>query len=204
MNLAPGSLILASASPRRRELLTQVGVSFDVVIHDIDERVIAGETPVQYVCRLARAKAAAVASDARVTLDHAVLGADTIVVVEEHILGKPLDEQDAHRMLSLLSGREHEVMSAVCVCRGEQSALELSRTKVKFRSLSAAEIAAYWHSGEPQGKAGAYAVQGLGALFIESLQGSYSGVVGLPIFETARLLRMFGIPTALDRSALIE
>lgn len=204
MNLSPGSLILASASPRRRELLTQIGVSFEVVIHDFDERVITGETPVEYVCRLARAKAAAVASNARVTLDHAVLGADTIVVVEEHILGKPLDEQDAHRMLSLLSGREHEVMSAVCVCRGEQSALELSRTKVRFRSLSAAEIAAYWSSGEPQGKAGAYAVQGLGALFIESLQGSYSGVVGLPIFETARLLSMFGIPTALDRSALIE
>jgi septum formation protein len=107
-------------------------------------------------------------------------------------------------MLSLLSGREHEVMSAVCVCRGEQSALELSRTKVKFRPLSAAEIAAYWCSGEPQGKAGAYAVQGLGALFIESLQGSYSGVVGLPIFETASLLRLFGITTTLDRSTLIE
>lgn len=204
MNLPTGSLILASASPRRRELLTQIGVSFEVVIHDIDERVIAGETPVQYVCRLAQAKAAAVASDARVTRDQTVLGADTIVVVEEDILGKPQDEQDAHRMLSLLSGREHEVMSAVCVCRGELSALELSRTKVKFRSLSKAEIAAYWRSGEPQGKAGAYAVQGLGALFIESLQGSYSGVVGLPIFETARLLSMFGITTALDRSTLIE
>jgi septum formation protein len=204
MNLPPGSLILASASARRRELLTQIGVSFEVVIHDIDESVISGETPVQYVCRLARAKAAAVASDARVTHDQAVLGADTIVVVGEHILGKPQDEQDAHRMLSLLSGREHDVMSAVCVCRGEQSALELSRTKVKFRSLSKAEIAAYWRSGEPQGKAGAYAVQGLGALFIVSLQGSYSGVVGLPIFETANLLSMFGITTALDRSTLIE
>jgi len=204
MNLPPDSLILASASPRRRELLTQIGVSFEVVIHDIDERVIAGETPVHYVCRLASAKAAAVASDARVTPDRAVLGADTIVVVDEHILGKPQDEQDAHRMLSLLSGREHDVMSAVCVCRGEHSALELSRTKVKFKSLSKAEIAAYWRSGEPQGKAGAYAVQGMGALFIESLQGSYSGVVGLPIFETARLLSMFGITNALDRSALIE
>jgi len=204
MNLPPCSLILASASPRRRELLTQIGVSFEVVVHDIDESVIAGETPVQYVCRLARAKAAAVASDAGVSRDQIVLGADTIVVVGEHILGKPHDEQDAHRMLSLLSGREHEVMSAVCVCRGELSALELSRTKVKFRSLSATEIAAYWRSGEPQGKAGAYAVQGLGALFIESLQGSYSGVVGLPIFETANLLSMFGITTALDRSSLIE
>lgn len=204
MNLPPGSLILASASPRRRELLTQIGVSFEVVIHDIDERVITGETPAHYVCRLARAKAAAVASDARVTHDQAVLGADTIVVIEEHILGKPQDEQDAHRMLSLLSGREHDVMSAVCVCRGEHSALELSRTKVKFKSLSKAEIAAYWRSGEPQDKAGAYAVQGLGALFIESLQGSYSGVVGLPIVETARLLSMFGISTALDRSTLIE
>jgi septum formation protein len=204
MNLSPDSLILASASPRRRELLTQIGVSFELIVHDIDESVLAGETPKQYVCRVARAKAAAVASDARVMNKRTVLGADTIVVVDEQILGKPHDEQDAHRMLGLLSGREHDVMSAVCVCRGEQSALELSCTRVVFRPISAAEIAAYWRSGEPQGKAGAYAVQGLGALFIESLQGSYSGVVGLPIFETARLLRMFDIATALDRSTLIE
>lgn len=204
MNLSPAPLILASASPRRRELLTQIGVSFELIVHDIDESVLAGESPQQYVCRLARAKAAAVASDARVMNKRAVLGADTIVVIDEQILGKPRDEQDAHRMLGLLSGRAHEVMSAVCVCRGEQSALELSRTRVVFRSLSAAEISAYWRSGEPQGKAGAYAVQGLGALFIASLEGSYSGVVGLPIFETARLLHVFDIATALDRSALIE
>lgn len=204
MNAAPDSLILASASPRRRELLTQIGVSFELIVHDIDESVLAGETPVQYVCRLARAKAAAVANDARVMKKRVVLGADTIVVIDQQILGKPGNEQDAQRMLSLLSGRQHEVLSAVCVCRGEQSALEMSRTSVVFRSLSAAEIAAYWRSGEPQGKAGAYAVQGLGALFIESLHGSYSGVVGLPVFETARLLRMFDIATALDRSALLE
>jgi len=204
MNLSPAPLILASASPRRRELLTQIGVSFELIIHDIDESVLAGESPQQYVCRLARAKAAAVASDARVMNKRAVLGADTIVVINEQILGKPRDEHDAQRMLRLLSGREHEVMSAVCVCRGEQSALEFSLTRVVFRSLSAAEITAYWRSGEPQGKAGAYAAQGLGALFIASLEGSYSGVVGLPIFETARLLRRFDIATALDRSALIE
>ncbi|MDP2286610.1 MAG: Maf family protein [Pseudohongiella sp.] len=204
MTVTPASLILASASPRRRELLTQIGVSFELIVHDIDESVLPGELPLDYVCRLARAKAMAVAQNQTGINGRPVLGADTIVVVDDQVLGKPRDEQDAHRMLSLLSGRQHEVMSAVCICQGEKSALELSRTKVDFKTLSSTEIHRYWLSGEPTGKAGAYAVQGLGALFIESLQGSYSGVVGLPIFETARLLQSFGITTALDRSGLIE
>ncbi|TFH74764.1 septum formation inhibitor Maf [Gammaproteobacteria bacterium LSUCC0112] len=204
MNPTPGPLVLASASPRRRELLTQIGVGFEIIVHDLDESLFPGESPVDYVCRLARAKALAVSQNDLAVKGRPVLGADTIVVIDDLVLGKPSDEHDAHRMLSLLSGREHEVMTAVCICQGEQSALELSRTYVTFKPMSAAEISSYWRSGEPQGKAGAYAVQGLGALFIESLHGSYSGVVGLPIYETARLLTAFGITTALDRSGLIE
>lgn len=204
MNSTPASLVLASASPRRRELLTQIGVSFEIIVHDLDESLLPGESPIDYVCRLARAKALAVAQNDIAVKGRPVLGADTIVVIDDRVLGKPRDEHDAHQMLSLLSGREHEVMSAVCICQGKQSSLKLSRTKVKFKPVSADEISRYWLSGEPQGKAGAYAVQGLGALFIESLNGSYSGVVGLPIYETARLLTAFGIKTALDRSGLIE
>lgn len=192
------TLVLASASPRRRELLDQIGVSFEIIVHHIDETLLSGESPTDYVCRLARAKAAAVAADRNKTAGRPVLGADTIVVVEGLVLGKPKDAADARRMLNLLSGREHCVMSAVCIVQGAQSGLRLSTTKVRFRRLDEQDITAYWLSGEPVGKAGAYAVQGLGALFIEHLEGSYSGVVGLPLYETAELLQEFSVATALS------
>lgn len=191
------TLVLASASPRRRELLNQIGVQFEVIVHDIDETLLAGEMASDYVCRLARAKAAAVALTEQHNMGRPVLGADTIVVVNGKVLGKPEDAEDASRMLNLLSGREHQVMTAVCVIQGERSGLRLSTTTVRFRELDSHEIEAYWQSGEPAGKAGAYAVQGLGALFIEHLAGSYSGVVGLPLYETAELLQTFGVTTGL-------
>jgi len=188
------TLVLASSSPRRRELLTQIGVQFEVIVRSVDESLLSGESPTDYVCRLARAKAAAVAA----TESRPVLGADTIVVVDDQVLGKPVDAKDAARMLSMLSGRRHQVMSAVCVMQGERQELRLSVSTVGFRPLSEADIAAYWASGEPEGKAGAYAVQGLGALFINYLEGSYSGVVGLPLYETAALLAAFSVATSLD------
>jgi len=192
-------LILASASPRRKELLLQIGVRFAVVVSDIDETPLCGELPEHYVCRLASAKAHAVNSLSRSHDKLPVLGADTIVVCDNQLLGKPQDGCDAARMLSLLAGRVHEVLTAVCVTCGEHSDVRMSRTRVRFRPISAAEITAYWMSGEPVGKAGAYAIQGLGAMFIEHLEGSYTGVVGLPLFETAALLRAYNVPTALDR-----
>jgi septum formation protein len=192
------ALVLASASPRRRELLSQIGVQFEIIVHDVDETQLHGETPFDYVCRLAHAKAAAVASAEQKAAGRPVLGADTIVVIDGQVLGKPKHAEDARRMLTLLSGREHLVMSAVCVLRGTHSALRLSTTKVRFRKLGTQDIDAYWQSKEPIGKAGAYAVQGLGALFIENLEGSYSGVVGLPLYETAQLLQEFSVTTALS------
>lgn len=194
------SILLASASPRRQELLAQIGVRHDVLIHEVDESPLTGELPVDYVTRLAQAKAQsvlAIVGDADV---RPVLGADTIVVCEGRILGKPADQQDAVRMLGLLSGRSHQVHTAVALCTPDRDALALSSSEVTFRTLSAPEIEEYWLSGEPAGKAGAYAIQGLGALFISSLSGSYSGVMGLPLFETGRLLEQFGVRTGLSSS----
>jgi septum formation protein len=198
----PVDLILASASPRRSELLQQIGVRFAVVVSEIDETPFADEIPEHYVCRLASAKAKAVSRLSRVDGTLPILGADTIVVCDDQLLGKPGDGADAERMLRLLSGRVHEVLTAVCVTCGSREELRLSRTAVRFRHISASEITAYWLSGEPAGKAGAYAVQGLGAVFIEHIEGSYTGVVGLPLFETAELLRAYGVPTLLDREVL--
>ena len=194
------ALILASASPRRRELLNQLGVSFTVVPEDIDERVTPGELPQDYVRRMAVSKAEA--GHARVPaangLKVVVLGADTTVVANEHILGKPEDEADAMRMLEQLSGRTHHVLSSVAVTDGQRAEARTSITEVRFRDIGPGERAAYWATGEPCDKAGAYAVQGLGALFVEDLRGSYTGVVGLPLFETAELLKLFGCRFGLE------
>lgn len=198
------TLILASSSPRRRELLEQIGVRFWVLAPDIDESLSPGETPDQYVCRLAYEKANAVNMLPDVFGRYAVLGADTIVVCDGEVMGKPVDKADAVRMLSKLSGREHVTMSAVCVCKAGRSKTLLSTTVVRFAELSIKQIEAYWHSGEAEGRAGSYAVQGLAAMFIEHLSGSYSGVVGLPLQETAILLAQFSVATALDRSAALE
>ena len=186
------AVVLASASPRRSELLHQIGVAHRVVPADIDESRAAGEAVEDCVQRLACSKALQVQQRlAPAALP--VLGADTLVVVDDVMLGKPRDRDDAIRMLRRLSGRSHQVLSAVALAAHNGLRHQLSRSVVRLRSLSAQECAAYWDSGEPQGKAGAYAIQGLGAIFIEYLSGSYSGVMGLPLYETAQLLRGAGI-----------
>ena len=184
------TLCLASASPRRRELLRQIGVPHEVSVPDIDESPHSGERPADYVVRLARAKALAVA--ARLP-GRAVLAADTSVVIDGLILGKPAGKAEGVAMLERLSGRSHEVLTAVALATGGTVQFRLSASSVRLRALSRAECIAYWDSGEPHDKAGAYAVQGLGAVYIEHLAGSYSGVMGLPLYETAELLRLAGI-----------
>jgi septum formation protein len=186
-------LILASGSPRRRELLHQIGVPHIVQVADVDEQPLPGEAAEICATRLAVAKAQAVhaALPARSAL--AVLGADTLVVLDGVTLGKPRDRADALDMLARLSGRTHRVLSAVALVNAAGAAARLSDSEVRFRSLSSAECAAYWDSGEPRDKAGAYAIQGLGATFVAALNGSYSGVMGLPLFETAELLAAAGV-----------
>jgi septum formation protein len=184
-------LTLASVSPRRQELLTQIGVPHVVVGAHIDESVEAAESPHDYVQRMARSKALAV-WNAHSSLP--VLAADTTVVLDGLTLGKPRDRDDALGMLARLSGRTHEVLTAVALATGAGIALRVSVSSVRFRALSAEECAAYWETGEPRDKAGAYAIQGRGAVFVESLQGSYSGVMGLPLFETVELLQKAGVP----------
>ena len=184
-------LYLASASPRRRELLEQIGVPVQRVSCSVDEQVRPGESASAYVQRVTRDKvlAGVVVAPAGAV----VLAADTAVVVDGRILGKPADREQAQEMLRLLSGREHEVMTAVAVAQGAEVQLELVTTQVRFRALREAEMAAYWDSGEPADKAGGYGIQGLGAVFVAQLSGSYSAVVGLPLMETASLLAGFGI-----------
>ena len=179
------TLILASASPRRRALLEQLDLHFTVAVADIDERARAGEAPADLACRLAREKALTVLGHEP---DATVLASDTIVVRDGEVLGKPADEDDAARMLRLLSGRSHQVMTAVAVLRQDYEDVFL----VTFRPLSDAEIHAYVRSLEPLDKAGAYGIQGLGAAFVERIQGSYSAVVGLPLCETVQALRRAG------------
>ncbi|SDZ41451.1 nucleoside triphosphate pyrophosphatase [Pseudomonas sp. NFIX28] len=189
------SLYLASGSPRRRELLTQIGVPFTAIGADIDETPLPDESPAAYVERLARGKAAAgygLIAEGRFAA--CVLGADTAVVLDGRILGKPLDQADAQSMLMALSGREHEVLTAIAVLDGQRCESRLVRSLVRFRPISADEAARYWASGEPQDKAGGYGIQGLAAVFVAGLNGSYSAVVGLPVCETAELLGHFGIP----------
>jgi septum formation protein len=185
-------LILASASPRRRELLQQINVAFHQQVADVDETPLDAETAADFVVRLALHKATAVQAR-RAGIELPVLGADTAVVIDNRILGKPVDDDEAQSMLRLLSGCSHEVLSAVALVSDSQQEVRLSRSLVWFRKLSERDILAYLRSGETADKAGAYAIQGLGAILIERLEGSYSGVMGLPLFETADLLRKFGI-----------
>lgn len=186
-------LYLASQSPRRRELLTQIGIDFlalNVQIPEIPEPI---ETPVAFVKRMAITKALAGWHDPQRIQHLPVLGADTIVVLENQILGKPATVEQGIAMLTALSNRTHAVMTAVALVSEQQEVVELSTSKVTFRTLSLAEIQRYWETGEPQDKAGAYAIQGFAATFVSYLEGSYSGVMGLPLFETAELLKKFGI-----------
>lgn len=188
------TLYLASGSPRRRELLTQIAVPFLTQIAPIDENALPGESPIAYVERLALSKAQAGLAALTDTADAVVLGADTAVVLDGRILGKPTDRADALATLSALSGRTHEVLTAVALVSRERQASRVVTSQVSFRVLSQAEIEAYWASGEPQDKAGCYGIQGLAAVFVSQLQGSYSAVVGLPLCETAALLAEFAIP----------
>lgn len=184
-------IYLASASPRRRELLAQLGVRHEVLAVTVDETPRAAESAADMVCRLAAQKARAGVA-VRPAQIAPVMAADTAVVLGKELFGKPADQTDAARMLARLSGRAHAVWTAVAVTDGQRERVELNHSEVTFRTITPEEIAAYWHTGEPADKAGAYAIQGLGAQFIADLKGSYSGVMGLPLFEAARLLTLFG------------
>ncbi len=180
-------IYLASGSPRRAELLTQIGVNFSVLSVDVDETRLAGESPVDYVQRVAIAKAQA-GWDSLTEERKPVLGADTSVVLGDTVLGKPADEDAARAMLKQISGQTHEVMTAVALVMGEDVRCALCISEVMFRTLSDADIDWYVATGEGRDKAGSYAVQGVGALFISELKGSYSAVMGLPLLETGQLL----------------
>jgi septum formation protein len=184
-------LHLASASPRRRDLLTAMGLRFTFGGADIDETAVAGEAAGEMVLRLAIAKSRTVFDAGNYAVP--VLGADTVVVLGDRVFGKPVSREDALDMLASLSGRTHKVLTGVAVTTRSGHETAISSTDVRFREISSDEAAAYWQSGEPAGKAGAYAVQGLGGIFVRSISGSYSGVVGLPVYETAHLLHRAGI-----------
>lgn len=185
------AIYLASASPRRQELLRQLGVAFDVVVTHVPETPAPGETARDYVQRLARTKAEAGARLARERglPVRPVLGADTEVVIDGEILGKPTDATHGRAMLKRLAGRTHDVLTAVALVANGSAQTALSETRVTMARMTDAEIDAYWNSGEPVDKAGGYAIQGRAAAFIERIEGSYSGVVGLPLYEVVQLLR---------------
>ncbi|HKR35995.1 MAG TPA: Maf family protein [Steroidobacteraceae bacterium] len=185
-------IYLASASPRRSALLDQIGVAHRVQPVDVDERARTSEPPDQYVRRLAVLKAETLWQQLPSAERQPVLGADTAVVLDAEILGKPRDEQDCLRMLGLLSARTHQVFTAVALKASADCEARVNVSEVTFRRLAAEEIRRYWHSGEPADKAGGYAVQGRAALFIERIAGSYSGIMGLPLFETGELLAAIG------------
>ncbi|MDI9244918.1 Maf family protein [Marinobacter sp. CHS3-4] len=185
------AIILASASPRRAELLRQMGVAFEVRPAHIDETPLADELPEDYVLRMAREKALTIGQRAPEAI---VLGSDTSVVLDGNILGKPEDSDDAEETLKSLSGSTHRVLTAVAAVVDGHAEERLVTTEVRFRALRPDEIAAYVRSGEPMDKAGSYGIQGLGGIFVESLHGSYSAVVGLPLRETADLLALAGYP----------
>jgi septum formation protein len=186
-------LILASASPRRADLLRQIGVAFQVQTAEVPEVYRLGERPEDYVARLSLAKASAVAP----AVNLPVLGADTVVVCDGAVLEKPRDAEHAQAMLLSLAGRRHQVMTGVALVA--QAAIEqrVVVTQVSFGPITAAQAAAYWRSGEPADKAGGYAIQGLGAVFVAGIEGSFSNVVGLPLYETAQLLRAVAVPCGL-------
>jgi septum formation protein len=181
---------LASMSPRRRELLAQIGVPHTVVAAHVDESLLPDESPADYVARLARLKAVTVRERGEAL---PVLAADTTVVLEGSVFGKPADRAEGLAMLAALAGRTHEVLTAVALATGRGIALRVNCSSVRFRNIERAEMEAYWETGEPRDKAGGYAVQGYGAVFVAALSGSYSGVMGLPLFETAELLHEAGI-----------
>ncbi len=191
------ALILASQSPRRKELLTQLGYEFICCPADIDESVISGESPNEYVTRLAKEKALHTAK--QYALSDIVLGSDTCVVINNNILGKPEHLTDCIAMLSMLSGQTHQVMTAIAVAFQGIVQAELIITEVTFKVLTKTEMMNYWSTGEPQDKAGSYGIQGIGGQFITKIKGSYSAVVGLPLYETATLLANTGLSSPLSQ-----
>ena len=191
----PNTIYLASASPRRREILVSLGFQPVLLAAETDETVQPGEAVADYVARMARQKNAAarqLAAQRGLALAQPLLSADTVVALDNAILGKPRDAAHARELLESLSGREHQVWTAVCVSLGGQTLEAAQRSDVRFKELSAQEIAAYIASGEPLDKAGAYGIQGIGGVFVAHLSGSFSGVMGLPVFETVQLLRQLG------------
>ncbi len=184
---AQPKLYLASTSPRRREILQTLGIDFDVIPVETDESPNKGEMPSALVLRLAIAKAEGA------PVSGFVLAADTVVVLDDRILGKPGDVNDAIDMLLALSGRTHTVLTGVALKAPDRTLTALSSTAVQFREIGRDEALAYWQSGEPCDKAGAYGIQGLGGAFVSAIHGSYSGVMGLPVFETTKLLKAVGI-----------
>ena len=183
-------IILASNSPRRTELLTQLGVNHQVYAVDIDETPFKNESPLDYVQRVAAEKSAACLRLNQT--QYPILAADTAVVMNNQIMGKPRDQQHAAQMLRCLSGQTHQVYSAISF-RGKKHWQRVNITEVTFRSIQTFEMVAYWNTGEPKDKAGGYAIQGQGSIFIEFIKGSFSGVMGLPLFETAEILTKQGI-----------
>ena len=181
-------IILASASPRRAELLDQIGIKYQVQAVDIDESSKQNESATDLVTRLAKEKSQAITGQ-----NLPVLGSDTLGVIDDELLVKPVDLTHAIKMLSKMSGRWHQILSAVAITHNNNTKVLISNNRVLFRRISEAEICAYWHTGEPQDKAGAYAIQGLGASFIQKIEGSYSGIMGLPLFETTNLLEQVGV-----------
>ena len=184
------NLILASQSPRRRELLGLTGLDFIVRVADIDETMDPEKAPFDEVARVSRMKAEAVARKP----EDVVIAADTIVVCEGKVLGKPRDEEDAFRILSLLSGRHHEVMTGMTVVRGDEVITHTEVTRIHFRQLHPEEVRAYIATGEPMDKAGAYGIQGGAALFADGMEGDYYNVMGLPVCRLGMILRSFGLP----------
>lgn len=196
------SLILASQSPRRKELLTQLGYSFTCIPAHINETIIGNESPNNYVSRLAAEKALAVSRHLKPKQVHStvVLGSDTSVIYQTEILGKPDNLDDCIKQLMLLSGNTHQVLTSISAVCGDTCITKVITTDVTFKMLNIEEIKQYWATGEPQDKAGSYGIQGIGGQFVTHLSGSYSAVVGLPLYETSQLLAEFGLFTAVQQS----
>lgn len=188
-------IVLASGSPRRKELLATLVNDFQVMPADIDEQPYELETPDEYVVRMAREKAEASIGKHHISNRDIVIASDTSVVLGQQILGKPNDFEHARQMLHSLSGKRHQVMTSLCVCNGGLNRVATCNvvSDVEFREISDLEIEQYWATGEPQDKAGAYAIQGLGGMFVKHISGSFSAVVGLPVFEVTQLLNEFGV-----------
>ena len=189
-------LILASQSPRRKELLSQLGYQFETISADIDESIIGNESPSDYVLRLAIEKAKVVSKNQ--SANCIILGSDTSVIFEKHILGKPENIEECCQQLLMLSNKTHQVLTAIAAVKNNQIFSAIISTDVSFKALSVEEIQRYWHTGEPQDKAGSYGIQGIGGQFVKQINGSYSAVVGLPLYETAKLLVELGLPTPIQ------